>query len=168
MSNLYLKLHPSCVAWVFEDKYGVITLSTNLVDNGDLIKKELGSKVVNPNEIIVEKPFLKLLGDNQRVIADSIIHVQRNFGMLLYILNELYRNINVNHISSKVARVTVYKREYITKDVQLSEASVLLKGLKNTPYRPLDILSLHDVMVLKSYWERHNGDKTEFKGKTIQ
>lgn len=153
--ELYLKLHPNHIAWLVDNEmYGIINLSSNLIENGHRIKEKFTEHVqITPEAIIIEKPFLKLLGDNQRTIADSIIHVQRNFGMLLYILDEKY-GVPVNHVSSKVARTTVYKREYITKDVQLSEACVLLKGLKTRQYTPLNILSLHDVMVLKAYWGR--------------
>jgi len=166
MNNLYLKLHPSCIAWMLDNKnYGIIGLTSNLIVNGRVVAKNLSSRVVEKlDTIVLEKPFLKLQGDNQRALADSIIHVQRNFGMFLYILDMLFRDVPVKHVSSKVARLEVYSSEHISKDVQLSEASVLLKSeprvlLKSSsdiksyePKSPLEILCLHDCLVLKRYY----------------
>ena len=151
--NIYLKLHPSCLAWIVDNKkYGVIPLTSNLADNGKVIRETLSQVDVTPDTIVLEKPFLKLLGDNQRKLAQDILHIQRIFGMLLYILDLQYPTIPVVHVSSKVARLTVYGRESLTKDVQLSEASVLLDGVKqNTNMTPLQLLCLHDCLVLKKY-----------------
>ena len=64
----------------------------------------------------------------------------------------LYPGVPVEHVSSKVARVAVYNKDYITKAVQLSEAVVLLKGIKEKhEYTPLALLCLHDTLVLKKY-----------------
>jgi len=156
--KLHLKLHPSCFAWLLDNDqtmYGVLNLTSNLIDNGCLIENELeglNREGDEFDEIIIEKPFLKLQGDNQRKLADDIIHVQRNFGMLLYILNKLYPTLPVTHVSSKVARNKVYDRDHITKDLQLSEAAVLLKGVREIlKITPLNLLCLHDCLVLKKY-----------------
>lgn len=151
MNYLYIKLHPGCISWLVNNElYGIIPLSSNLIDNGVNIKNEL-FKLAEPNKIIIEKPFLKLMGPDSHKLAEDIIHVQRNFGMLLYILYDLFKKADVEHISSKTAREKVYNRDYITKDTQLSEAVVLLKNVKNKNYTPLHLLCLHDVLVLKKY-----------------
>jgi hypothetical protein len=152
--NLYIKLHPSFVAWMVNiEKYGAIELSTNLLLNADNIYKTLSDELYNYNidEVVVEKPFLKLIGDNQRKLADDIIHIQRTFGVLLYLLHRVFPSAVMNHISSKVARVAVYKTETISKDVQLSEVDVLLKAVQGDNYPPLAKLCLHDLLVLISF-----------------
>lgn len=157
--NLYLKLHPTHIAWLIDNKiYGIINLTSNLISNGHEMREILKQDVnITPENIILEKPFLKLIGDNQRKLADDIIHVQRNFGVLLYILDQLYPGIPVIHVSSKVARSEVYGRDYITKDTQLSEAVVLLKDIKlKNEYSPLALLCLHDTLVLKRYYMKTN------------
>lgn len=154
MNNLYLKLHPTHIAWLIDNEnYGVINLTSNLVENGKKVREELGKVVTTtPTEIIVEKPFLKLFGDNQKKLADDIIHVQRNFGVLLYILDSIFPDATITHVSSKIARLAVYKRDHISKDVQLSEAAVLLTDVRmREGITPLALLCLHDTLVLKKY-----------------
>ena len=142
MSKLYLKLHPTKLAWLIDSKtYGVVDINTNLIETGHLMHQQLGKLNYEFDEIITEKPFLKILGDNTRKLADSIIHVQRTFGVLLYILELLFPGVPVNQISAKVAREKVYKRESITKDTQLSEANVLLRP--PPPSAPNSTLTSH-------------------------
>lgn len=155
--NLFIKLHPSYIVWLIDsENYGFINLNSNLIDNGRIIYKQLSEQVSSyyPRQIIIEKPFLKLLGDNNRKLADTIIHVQRNFGVMLFILDWLFPEATTTHVSPKEARRTVYKADQISKDIQLSEVNALLKGIKNKDYPPLILLGLHDLLVMKTFNER--------------
>lgn len=161
IQNLHVKLHPAAVSYLIDKStYGVIPIGSDLIENGRKLKGDLSSRVssLNIKNIIIEKPFLKLQGsvDNQRKLASDIIHVQRTFGMLLYLLDSLFPNVPVVHVSSKVARNKVYSRDTISKDLQLSEVSVLLKDIKNKDYTPLFLLCLHDCLVLRSYINLQN------------
>lgn len=157
MHKLYIKLHPSYMSWMVNDSiYGVIEIDNDLITTGNKIYEILGEELQNiyPKEIVLEKPFLKLLGENQHKLAGDIIKVQRTFGAMLFILSQLFPDAIYNHVSAKVAREGVYKRQDLSKDTQLSEVNVLLKNIREKNYPPLALLCLHDCLVLKSYGDK--------------
>jgi hypothetical protein len=90
MNNLILKFHPKQLAYYLNsDLYGIIPVETNLAVSGDRFREELYriTKDMNISNVIIEKPFLKLLGvqEERKTLAKHIIHVQRTlFGALLY------------------------------------------------------------------------------------
>jgi hypothetical protein len=89
MNNLILKFHPKQLAYYLNsDLYGIIPVETNLAVSGDRFREELYriTKDMNISNVIIEKPFLKLLGvqEERKTLAKYIIHVQRTFGALLY------------------------------------------------------------------------------------
>lgn len=146
-------MHPTCVAWYLSNQnYGIINITSNLLDSGNIMLKAFESiadlNLQDIDKIAVEKPFLRLLGDNTRELAKRIIHIQRHFGMLLYILGRVFKDVDQVHVSSKVARDKIYKRE-INMDTQLSEARALLEDSTTLP--PLQLLCLHDTLVLARY-----------------
>lgn len=104
--NLYIKIHTSCIAFLADNKqYFVLPLSKDLALNGRNIKEPLeNNNLKSISEIVIEKPFLKFLGGNNQELAETIVHIQRNFGVLLYILSEFYPDVVITHISSKIAR----------------------------------------------------------------
>ena len=154
--KLYFKMHPACIAYLIDNKtYGTMHLTSDLCRNGDAVAKWLDDIAVKSQgfveEIIIEKPWLRLQGDNAKRLADDIIHIQRNFGVVLYLLHKSFPKLLVTHVSPKVARLAVYGRETISKDVQFSETRVLLEGIRDTDPDLLTLLCLHDVLVLKRY-----------------
>jgi len=68
--------------------YGCVEISNDLITTGNDVWDILGEELKNvyPKEIIIEKPFLKLQGPNQKQLASGIIHVQRTFGVVLFIV----------------------------------------------------------------------------------
>ena len=155
--NLILKFHPKHLAYYLnKDLYGIIPVETNLNVTGDRVRQVLEevTQEIKIENIVVEKPFLRLLGnaDERKTLAKHIIHVQRTFGVILYIVHMLFRGVPQAHISSKIARDTIYKRD-ISKDTQLSEASALLNNCQ--AFSPLTLLSLHDCLVMNRYFKEN-------------
>jgi hypothetical protein len=149
--KLFLKIHPAVIAFLISNnEHGIINITTDLNRNINLIQKSLGHlKDYNVDQILIEKPFLKLLGDNQKQIAANIIHIQRLTGALLALLSITFPSSTIEQISARAAREAVYGTEHLTKDQQLSEANVILGNTKE--YSALELLALHDCLVLKSF-----------------
>ena len=155
--NLILKFHPKQLAYfINRDTYGIIPVDTNLNISADRFKGDLESATSGAciENVILEKPFLKLLGSDheRKTLAKNVIHVQRHFGALLYIIHLLFRNVPQHHISSKVAREKVFGR-VISKDQMLSEARCLLNNCEACS--PLALLSLYDCLVLDRFHREH-------------
>lgn len=150
--NLYVKYHPHYFNWLIDDKqYNSICLTNDFIKNCELIFAELKNiKDIKFNEIYIEKPFLRLQGADNKKIASDLIQVQRLFGAILFILH-LYFGVTVKHLSTKLMRDTLYNSEWITKDTQISEAKALLKGLDKYDFNMVQLLSLHDCLVIKSF-----------------
>ena len=143
-NTLILKLHPTRVAWYLNAlEYGICKITLNLVYTGDILAERFGSK-----------PYLKLLGDQySRKLAEQIIHTQRTFGVILYLIHLNFPGVPQVQVSSKVARDKIYNKE-INKDIQLSEARVLLENTEHLS--PLSLLCLHDCLCIERYLELEN------------
>lgn len=157
-NTLILKLHPTRVAWYLNAlEYGICKITLNLVYTGDILAERFGSIVkdnLNINRIAIEKPYLKLLGDQySRKLAEQIIHTQRTFGVILYLIHLNFPGVPQVQVSSKVARDKIYNKE-INKDIQLSEARVLLENTEHLS--PLSLLCLHDCLCIERYLELEN------------
>ena len=156
--NLILKLHPRNLAfYVNKHIHGVIPVDNWLPDSCDAFRDVLERlEVVKLDKIILEQPFLRILREDtgRKSQARYIIHTQRHFGALLYILHLIFRGVPQRHISSRVAREAVYGR-HISKETQLSEVRALLDHTDH--YTALQLLCLHDTMVLNAYVKKEEG-----------
>lgn len=153
--NLYIKLHNSCLAVVMDDRrYEVLAVHTDLIKTSRGFREhfKLLANLHEIKNIYIEKAFLRLLGENQKQIATAIIHIQRHFGMLVCMIDELFPEAHMDQISGRVARKGVYGDKILTKDVQISEASAILSGAKERNYSALHMLALHDCLVLRTYF----------------
>lgn len=148
---LYTKIHPSAISYLISYKeYGIINIVSDLNKNIAAIKNTFERlKSYNITQIILEKPFLKLIGDNQKKIAQDIIHIQRLTGAFLTLSTLYFPDAAIEQISARKVRQAVYGTDYLSKDTQLSEAEAILDSTKD--FSALEILSLHDCLVLKSY-----------------
>lgn len=147
MKNLYIKLHPNKIGWLTTHyEYGIINVDQDLcvtITNMEEVLKDILDDV---GAVYVEKPFLKLQGDNPRLLAKMIIKVQRHFGALLYAL----KTKATKQLSSKTIEKSVYKDTVITMDMKFTETLAVLKG-DTSKYTPLELLVLHDVLLLEAF-----------------
>lgn len=147
-----------------DDIYEVLTIHTDLLRSCREIRLHLSTLTdYDIENIYFEKPQLRLLtnvdtetgepypGEQKRVAA-TIIHIQRHFGALVVMVNQLFPEAHVDQVSGRLAKQGVYADGILTKDVQLSEASVILKGLRDRDYTALQILALHDSLVMRTYF----------------
>lgn len=161
--TLYLKLHTNQLAWYLDDThYGIIYIYTSQLNSGEVLHKHLSDIVnidVKVDRIVLEKPNLKLIGDSYQRLAKMIIHTQRHFGMLIWLLHSIFEDVPQEHLNIKKVKEVVYNYS-LNKDVQLSEARALLNN--SDELTPLSLLCLHDCLVMYRYMKdfkqrRYNG-----------
>ena len=161
--NLYMKLHTNRLAWYLDEvHYGVLHIQASQLKSGQIIEEALqriARRTDKIDMVVLEKPNLKLIGDNFHKIARMIILIQRHFGMLVWIIHTIFPNAGQEHLNIRKVKALVYSYP-LNKDVQLSEARTLLHGASTMT--PLDLLCLHDCMVMARYMkmrkEGSNGD----------
>lgn len=152
--NMYIKLHQTALAVLIDNEnYMIIPVHTDLLKTMSEIRIYFNTlSDLEIENVYFEKPFLRMFGTDRRQLAGAVIHIQRHFGALVVMVNELFPFAHVDQVSGRTAKEGVYQDEILTKDVQLTEASALLKGIRNRDYSALQILSLHDCLVLRTYF----------------
>lgn len=160
MKHLYLKMHTNKLAWYWDsDTYGIIPFFTSQLKSGKAMNEGLYKIATllglkdNLDKIIIEKPNLKLIGENLKHLARLIIHMQRHFGMLIWILQIIFPDVQQEHLNIKKVKETIYNYP-LTKDVQLSEARALL--MNSDDIGALDLLCLHDTLCMSRYMKKYD------------
>ncbi|WP_297842064.1 hypothetical protein [Ignavibacterium sp.] len=157
---MFIKLHPKSLAWYISEKdFGVVQVSKSFKVSSGLFYKlikgitDRHKDIVN---VIIEKPYLRLNGDDRKRLARDIIHIQRLFGSLLSWLEYFFPAAEIIQLSARVARKSAYNTESISKDQQLSEIAVILPSVKQLDYCTIELFCIHDCLVLKRAYEQRS------------
>lgn len=124
MKTLAIKIHPNYFAWAIDkNNWGTIELVNDPIENMNRVQDlffELSEMKIKA--VLIEKPFLKLYGENKKALAKSIIHIQRLFGAVLFMIEKMFE-VAPLHINSQEVRQKLYGDTRVSKDRMLSEVN---------------------------------------------
>ena len=143
MNHLFIKLHYNYLAWLINpEKYGVVPVSGNLINTCANIQPHLPDCVVD--KVYIEDPFVV------KEDVGKLIRIQRTLGALLWLIFQKYNTTPIL-ISQADARMKLFGTLKIGKDLAVTEAQALLKGLNSKDIGIVATMCVYDALVLRDY-----------------